>query len=183
MNTFRTTMNNVHSIGEPWSVTLSSNALSLGLSAFDSYRALASQTLELPSIPKEWMESEYREAAVEAEVANGIAWQIRINREERGWTQKELAGHLGTKQSAVSKLEDPDGGDLRVSTLTKVAHAFGCALLVRFVSHSTMLAFTQDARSERLCVPSFADECHSLGVRVGSTRNVLNFEANDVKEA
>ena len=85
------------------------------------------------STPKEWADVEYRHAAMEATVENLIAWQVRINREERGMTQDQLARAMGTKQPAISKLEDHEGGEVLVSTLVKAAHAFDCALWVRFV--------------------------------------------------
>src|SRR4051812_4677664 len=57
--------------------------------------------------PKHIQDSDYREAWMESHVANMIAWQIRINREERGMSQLDLAEAMGTGQSAISKLEDP----------------------------------------------------------------------------
>lgn len=157
-------------------LALSSNALSHGHTSFADGGQLANETVRWPSIPVSWHDIEYRHAAVEAEVAHGIAWQVRVNREERGMTQAELAKAVGTKQSAVSKLEDPEGGDVRLSTLVKVAHGLDCALLVRFVSHSTLLAFTEDTRPERLFVFPFEEECAARGLH-GFAKNVLAGES------
>ena len=115
-------------------------------------------------MPKEWTDVEYRHAAMEATVENLIAWQIRINREERGMTQGQLARAMGTKQPAISKLEDPEGGDVLVSTLVKAAHAFDCALLVRFVEYSTLAVQTRDVRPERLYAVSYQEENQSAHV-------------------
>ena len=104
----------------------------------------------LEPMPAEWDDPEYRSAAMEAHVFEGVAWQVRVNREERGLTQAELAAAIGTRQSAISRLEAPDGGDLRISTLAKVAMAFDCALVVRLVPYSTLASITKDLRSERL---------------------------------
>jgi len=71
---------------------------------------------------------------MEAAVDQGIAWQIRINRQLRGMSQKDLATAIGTKQSAVSRAEDPEYGAHRLETLKQIANAFDCALSVRFVS-------------------------------------------------
>jgi len=109
------------------------------------------------TIPTEWHDTEYRQAAMESTVENMIAWQVRINREERGMTQKELAALMGTKQSAISKLEDPEGGDVLVSTLVKAAHAFDCALIVRLVDYAECVALTHDVRPERLFAAGFAN--------------------------
>ena len=108
-------------------------------------------------VPAEWHSPIYRRAAMESTVENMIAWQVRINREERGLKQAELASLMGTKQSAVSKLEDVEGGDVLVSTLIKAAHAFDCALLVRFVEYAEFLTATQDVRPDRLYACGFKD--------------------------
>ena len=112
--------------------------------------------------PHEWSDREYRQAAMESHVGNSIAWQVRINREERGLTQQALAQIIGTKQPAVSKLEDPDGGDMLLSRLVKVAHAFDCALLVKFVPYTEFAAMTADVRSERLFACGFGEEQNKI---------------------
>ena len=58
----------------------------------------------------EWKEKDARDAYAEAAVEQGIAWQVRINRERRGLTQTEFAKAIGTKQSAISRMEDPAYG-------------------------------------------------------------------------
>ncbi|WP_198937752.1 helix-turn-helix domain-containing protein [Pelomonas sp. KK5] len=110
-----------------------------------------------PSIPEEWLDEDYRQAAMESTVENLIAWQVRINREERDLTQAELARRMGTKQSAISKLEDPEGGDVLVSTLVKAAHAFDCALVIRFVDYGRFAVRTHDVAPSRLFACGFGD--------------------------
>ena len=117
----------------------------------------AMNTLEPVIIPAEWQDAEYRQAAMESTVENMIAWQVRINREERGMTQKNLAELMGTRQSAISKLEDPEGGDVLVSTLVKAAHAFDCALVLRLVDYTGFAVLTHDVRPERLFAAGFAN--------------------------
>lgn len=112
--------------------------------------------IDVVSIPKEWADAEYRMAAMEANVANLVAWQVRVNREERGLTQAQLGSLMGTKQSAISKLEDPDSGDVQLSTLVKAAHAFECALLVKLVDYGEFASITHDVRSERLYAAPFS---------------------------
>ncbi|MFW6016507.1 MAG: helix-turn-helix transcriptional regulator, partial [bacterium] len=53
-----------------------------------------------------------------------IKSQIIKLREEQGISQKELAEKIGTKQSAISRLENNDYNP-SVELLDKVAHALG----------------------------------------------------------
>lgn len=75
---------------------------------------------------------------MEAAIDQGIAWQIKINRKFRNMSQSELAKALGTRQSAISRMEDPEYGAHSLDTLKQVAHAFDCALLVKFISYSEL---------------------------------------------
>lgn len=86
----------------------------------------------------EWQDREYREAYMEAAIEQGVAWQIRINRQKRGLSQKALASAIGTQQSAVSRLEDPEYGGHSIDTLMQIAKAFDCALAVKFISYSQL---------------------------------------------
>lgn len=95
---------------------------------------------------------------MEAAVEQGIAWQIKINRELRGLTQDELAKAIGTGQSAISRIEDPTYGAQSLEVLVKIANAFDCALSVKFVSFS-QLAFDSERLGEReQYVCSYANE-------------------------
>ena len=60
-----------------------------------------------------------------------IKRQIIKLREEQGISQKELAEKIGTKQSAISRLENDDYNP-SVELLDKVAHALGKKLDIRF---------------------------------------------------
>ena len=108
-------------------------------------------------LPDAWQDVDYRRGVVDATVSNLIAWQVRVNREERGMTQAGLASVMGTRQSAISRLEDTEGGDVMVSTLLKAAHAFDCALIIRFVSHQTFASLTADVRPDRLFATPFEE--------------------------
>jgi transcriptional regulator with XRE-family HTH domain len=119
--------------------------------------AAGSNKISPPEIPSEWLDVEYRQEAMEATLFNLIAWQVRVNREERGLTQSELARLMRTKQSAISKLEDPDGGDVQVSTLIKAAHAFDCALILRFVDYQRFADRTANVGPASLFACPFSD--------------------------
>ena len=65
------------------------------------------------------------------DVLYNIKRQIIKLREEQGISQKELAQKIGTKQSAISRLENDDYNP-SVELLDKVAHALGKKLDIRF---------------------------------------------------
>lgn len=48
-------------------------------------------------------------------------------------TQAELARRIGTKSTAISRLESPNYGRASISMLKKVAQALGCELQIRLV--------------------------------------------------
>lgn len=93
---------------------------------------------------------------MEATVENLVAWGVRVNREAQGLTQTQLAERMGTKQSAISKLEDTEGGDVQLSTLIKAAHALDLALFVKLVSYSDFASLTRDVSTSALKAESFA---------------------------
>ncbi len=49
---------------------------------------------------------------------------LRLSREQAGMTQEEVARKLGTKKSAISRIEN-HAEDIRLSTLHKYAEALG----------------------------------------------------------
>lgn len=114
--------------------------------------------LELLQSKSSWTDREYRHVYADAAVEQGLAYQIRINRELRGLTQKDLAKALKTKQSAVSRLEDPDYGAHSLSMLKKVANFLDCALIVKFAGFSKLARESQSLSEEHLFAPSYDDE-------------------------
>jgi transcriptional regulator with XRE-family HTH domain len=98
---------------------------------------------------------------MQAAIEQGLAWQVRVNREQRGWTQRQLAQKMGTKQSAVSRLEDPEDPGVNLQTLINAAHAFDCALLVKFVPYSMLAHESEDLSPERLYAARFDDETNA----------------------
>lgn len=125
---------------------------------------------------EEWADEEYRHAYMEAAVEQGVAWQIKINREARGISQSALAMLLGTKQSAVSRLEDPEYGAHSLDTLKKVANIFDCALLVRLVPYSVLARESECLSREDLFAESFDEENEKLARDSHLVRRV-NYEA------
>jgi transcriptional regulator with XRE-family HTH domain len=103
-----------------------------------------------------------REAYVHAELVNGLAHQIRILRQQRGWTQKQLAGELGTTQTTVSRLEDPSYGRYSIRTLLALCRVFDIALFVRFMPFSKFIPATWDTRPENFQAKTYEEEVSSV---------------------
>jgi DNA-binding XRE family transcriptional regulator len=59
-----------------------------------------------------------------------LAEQIVGLREKHGWTQAELARRVGTTQSGIARLENPNYRNYSLKTLEKVARALGARLVV-----------------------------------------------------
>lgn len=109
---------------------------------------------------EDWGDSEFREGYLEGAVEQTIAWQVRVNREARNLSQRELAKKVGTQQSAISRLEDPTNGNLNIKTLLKVANAFECALSVRLISYAQLAEDSKDLSSSALTVSSYDQDFH-----------------------
>jgi len=105
-----------------------------------------------------WRKREYRQAYMESAIEQGVAWQIRVNRERRQMSQRDLAHEIGSRQSAISRAEDTTYGRHRLETLVKIAHAFDCALQVRFVPYSTLAKDNDDLSPSALYASSYSEE-------------------------
>ncbi|PKB78874.1 MAG: hypothetical protein BZY88_16255 [SAR202 cluster bacterium Io17-Chloro-G9] len=119
-------------------------------------------------------DQEYRQLFAE-DVGTGLAFQIKLMREDRGWTQDELARRTGKKQEAISQLENPDYGRHSLTTLKKLASAFDVALAVRLVPFSELVNWTLEVDSKRLTPPSFLNDQLQLshsGLDTGDALNV-----------
>jgi len=57
---------------------------------------------------------------------------LQLSREQAELTQEEVAQKMGTKKSAISRIEN-HAEDIRLSTLHKYAHALGKKLHVEIV--------------------------------------------------
>lgn len=101
----------------------------------------------------------FRDAYVRSHLAHGLAHQIRALREQRGWTQIDLAQKLGLRtQSAIARMEDPSYGKLSVATLLKLSSVFDVALSVRFISFGKFLSDREDVSPQSLGAEDFEAE-------------------------
>lgn len=54
-----------------------------------------------------------------------LAFNVRKQRERRGWTQEQLALVADTTQKTVSKVENAERDCMQIATVQKFARAFG----------------------------------------------------------
>lgn len=135
-------------------LTLPKNEQSCSLKG--TQNVLLSKSLE-PTLSR--LESKRaRDAYVAAELINGIASQIRILRQQRGWSQLQLAEKLGTTQGVVSRLEDPSYGRFSIKTLLALGSIFDVSILARFLPFSQAVPVTWDTRREALEADAFDDD-------------------------
>jgi transcriptional regulator with XRE-family HTH domain len=106
-----------------------------------------------------------RAKLVASNLDKGIAFQIRATRENRPWTQDDLAGAAGMGQNNISRLESPEYGKHTISSLKRIAEALDVALVVRFVHFSQYVDWLsgtphldEGLSPKALAVPSFEDE-------------------------
>ena len=76
---------------------------------------------------------------LDSHLSKELAFQLRQLRDNREWTQDELATKLGTSQNAISRLENPNYGKASTTTLKKLAAIYDVGLIVRFVSYSQLV--------------------------------------------
>lgn len=105
----------------------------------------------------------YRASFAEAAAGTQIATQIRLLRETAGLSQSELAKKLGTRQSAVARLEDANYGKQSLAILHRIAKTFDVVAWVEFVPYSTMLRRTADLSPKALTPRSYTEEFDADG--------------------
>ena len=69
---------------------------------------------------------EHFDARVEAEK---FGWRLQLARKDAGLTQAQVAARMGTRKSAISRMEK-HAADIRLSTLQRYADALGCHLVL-----------------------------------------------------
>jgi len=99
-----------------------------------------------------------RDAFVSSRVSNTLALQIRVMRQERGWSQEHLAKLLGTSQNAVYRLESPQYGKPSITTLKRLASIFDVGLAVWFAPFGKLVDRATHLATDDILVPSFEND-------------------------
>jgi len=118
----------------------------------------------------------FRDAYVYEHVRNGVPFQIRTLREERGWTQGKLGEVSAKPRNVITRLEDPNYGKFTLKTLLEIASAFDVAVLIKFVPFSRLLREYDDTSPSALGAPSILEETRRL-TRWARTKDAPNASA------
>lgn len=130
----------------------------------------------------------YRDAYVANHVGRWVAYQVRTLREQRGWSQADLGERMGTPQSNICRIENPDYGRHSQHTLLQLASTFDVALVVMFVDYPTFLEQSRDVSPDAMRVESFdraaleirAPEASAPAAISGAGVLAVNFRSTEV---
>lgn len=106
----------------------------------------------------DFRDPEYRHVYAEESLNTHIATQIKVLREQRNWTQAELAQRCDMQQSRISALEDIDYSSWSIATLCRLSQAFDVRLSVKFETFGSLLPEIENFKKETLERPSFEDD-------------------------
>lgn len=119
----------------------------------------------------------HRDAFVASQINVGLPFQIRALRKQRGFNQQELAKIAGMLQPRISAMEQVGGGQLNLDTLKKLAAALDVGLLVKFVSFSELIKWSNDFSPDDFSVPSFDAEISDKNSESRVLSNVVPIRA------
>ena len=103
-------------------------------------------------------DTEYRKAYIASQINIGIPYQLRALMKSRGWTQEQLAEQAGMLQPRISAMLSPGKTQPNIKTLRRLAEAFDCGLMVRFVPFSELVMRSERFDPESFSVKSFQQE-------------------------
>jgi transcriptional regulator with XRE-family HTH domain len=100
----------------------------------------------------------YRESMVESNATLRVATQVRLLREQAKLSQAQLAHAIGTRQSAIARIESGQYGRFSIAVLHRIAKHFDVATWVEFISFSTLLQRTADVSPDAITPKPYTEE-------------------------
>jgi transcriptional regulator with XRE-family HTH domain len=98
----------------------------------------------------EFQDKETRHIYADNFLNTWIATQLKVLREDKGWTQAELADETGMKQERISVLEDVNYESWTIKTLKRFAKAFDVRLSIKFETFGSYLSDFDSFKRENL---------------------------------
>ncbi len=92
-------------------------------------------------------DKEFRQAYMGEHLHEGLAFQLKANREARGLTQARLGELAEMKQSRIHAIEDPSYEGLNLKTAQRIADALDVALVLRLMPYSKFADFITGSTS------------------------------------
>jgi transcriptional regulator with XRE-family HTH domain len=124
----------------------------------DDVTTLKSASSLRSELIKSRADKDYRHGYADESTTLSVATQLKVLREQRDWTQAQLAAEAGMKQSMISRYENVNYSSWSINTLRKLAEAFDVWLDVRFRSFGELVTATEEFSRESLQVPKFDDD-------------------------
>lgn len=109
-------------------------------------------------LKKSFKDKDYRHGYVDEFLNASIATQIKVLREQHGWSQKELARHAQMRQPRISVMENVNYSSWSIKILRELAEAFDLTLCVFFESFGKRLTDIEGFSRENLERFSFDDD-------------------------
>jgi transcriptional regulator with XRE-family HTH domain len=110
------------------------------------------------NLRSEFHDKEYRQIYSDESLNTYIATQIKVLREQRELTQKQLAEETGMAQPRIAVLEDVNYSSWSIGTLRRLAQAFDLRLSVKFENFSSLIPELEGFDRESLKRDSFKDD-------------------------
>lgn len=90
------------------------------------------------SLRRELVDREYAEGYAESLMGSHLATQIRVLREQRGFSKEDLAKITGLSVRTVSRMEDVNNPTWNVRSLVLLARAFDVRLKISFETYGSL---------------------------------------------
>jgi transcriptional regulator with XRE-family HTH domain len=113
----------------------------------------------MSTIWKKLKDKRYREEYATAMLKRMIPFQTRAIRKKRGWSQFQLAEAAQVTQGVISRAEDPDYGNLTLTTIGRIAAGYDLAAIIRLVPFSELVRYSENTTEQEFSeMPAFPQE-------------------------